>query len=193
MIQEAKAASLAVIIIVVYHLIINTFSPFITKFSFTIIGLTITSDKVKSTISNFLIYTKLNNLAWFISILIIIICIYLGFIGKHFIINSPTPEIINFIVHFQDGSEKIVGDGNSIDVKTDEVIQIKVDVGLNDQIECDWMAIIGTLGSAEGCATKYRAPSKIGQDSITVSSYSSCIKESRNVNGLLVNVFQNTP
>ncbi len=139
------------------------------------------------------IWSRINKVSWGIAIILIVACVYLGFLPKSpFFINNPPPNLLDFTIQFQGGRIISVQAGGAIDVFSNEIVIVEANVVESAKVACDWMKITGALGDAEGCATRYSSPQGMIRDALTVLASSTC-STGTVFRGFSINVSSQTP
>jgi hypothetical protein len=188
--SSVSVVSASMIVLVVFHLAVQTFGIIFT--GAVVFGFPVSS--IMDFLKRIHLWRTPDIFSWGVAIMIILACVYSGFFPRSpLLINNPPPRIIDFTVQFQeDGRMMVVQSGRTIDIESNEIILVTANVPGSQKITCDWMAINGHLGDAEGCATRYRPPQLINQDALTALANTSC-SDGTAFRGLSVNIVPYVP
>jgi hypothetical protein len=187
---SVSTLSVSIIVLVVSHLTIHTFGII---FAGTILPCGIPVTDIIEFLERIHLWRTPDIFSWGVAILIVFACVYSGFFPlSPFLINNLPPRITDFTVQFQNGRTIIVQSGRTIDIVSNEIIVVTANVPGSQTITCDWLAINGHLGDAEGCATRYRPPQLINQDALTALAKTSC-SDGTAFRGLSVNIVPYVP
>lgn len=192
---QASVVSLAVILLLLFHLIWRLLAPVIREFSDSIeVGSVAVPIRVLVSLLDALhLWIRPDWVSWVLSIILFAAAVVLGLSPvSPFRIEETPPIVQKFCVHHADGSTETFAVGDFVKVRA--YTQVLVEAAVSDQAEvsCRWFAVKGMQLPARGCATLYSPPLEGNRDALSVLAESPG-KTWQTFAGLHINVLQVQP
>lgn len=192
---QASVVSLAVILLLLFHLIWHLLAPVIREFSDSIeVGPVAFPIRVLVSLLDALhLWIRPDWVSWVLSIILFAAAVVLGLSPvSPFRIEETPPIIQKFCVYHADGSTETFAVGDFVKVRAYTQVLVEAEVSDQAEVSCMWFAVKGMQLPARGCATLYSPPLEGNRDALSVLAESPG-KTWQTFAGLHINIVQVQP
>jgi hypothetical protein len=175
---HVTALSLAVILLLLFHLVWRYLGPVIKESGdpIEVAGIINLPIRVLTTMIDALHPQKLPG--WILWTSAIVLFLVAGMLNlsplSPFRIRDTPPIIENFVVRYADGHTETLPTGGLVKISAYAHVLIEATVSNSDDVSCVWSTVKGTQLPARGCAMRYSPPLGANRDALGVLIQSPC-------------------
>jgi hypothetical protein len=193
---HVTASSLAVVLLLLFHLVWRYLGPVIRGFGgpIEVAGIVTLPIRALALLIDALHPRRLPNWAlWVLTTVLFLAAVILNLSPLSPFRTRDTPPIIeNFVVRYTDGQTETFSAGRLVEVSAYTPVLIEATISDSDDVSCAWSTVKGTQQPAKGCAMRYSPPLEGNRDALSVLVQSPCAAQ-QTFAGLSTEVIQIGP